>query len=333
MADFHFANPAYLWLLPLALLPLWAQRQAALLPFSQAALVAPRRRSWRLWLRPFLPWLQAVGIVLWVIALARPQLSRTEWVMYESETAVIFTLDISNSMKAQDLAPNRLAAAKQMIAAVVSGQPATQFGLVLFANRAYIQLPPTYDHALFLHTLSQVGLAEQMGLPDGTALGLGLGTATGLLADVAAEQRLIVLFTDGQNTEPSSDPVAASQTANQQGIQVHTIAIGKPGLVPFPQPKTEGETSVVYWQSPLDEAILQEVAAAGGGFYGRATDENPIRQLTGQLLSVTAVAQPPLIVEQTQELYFILLGNGLLLLLISFSLRQTVLRQLPEAAP
>ena len=331
MNPFHFADPAFFFLLPLALLPLWAQKHAGSFGFSQIALVAPAQRSWRLRLRPFLPWFQAVGIALLVTALARPQLNRAQQISYESETVVIFALDISNSMKAQDLPPNRLETAKQMIETVVSQRPDSQFGLVLFANNAYIQLPPTYDHALFLRALNQVAPAEQMGLPDGTGLGAGIATAAAQLTELAAEKRLVVLFTDGQNTDEAIDPLLVSQAAAQQDIQIYTIAMGKPGLVPFPQPKTEGDTTVVYWESPLDETILQEVADAGGGFYGRATAANPIRQLTAQLLSATTILQPPTVINQTEELYFILLGSGLLLLLISHVLQQTALRQLTEA--
>lgn len=328
MSQFHFADPTYFWLLPLALLPLLAQFRAKSFTFSQIRLVVSTKKSWRLRVRPFLPYLQTIGLLLLVAALARPQHTRTEQILFESETAVLFALDISNSMKAQDLQPNRLTAAKEMIATVIAERPTTQFGLVLFAQNAYIQLPPTYDHALFLQTLDQVNLAEPMGLPDGTALGAGLATAASLLTDSPADKRQIVLVTDGVNTEPAADPILAAQAAQQLGIQVQAIAIGQPGLVPFPQ--TNG--AVVFWDSPLNEAVLRDVAEAGGGFYGRATDETLMQQLTAQLLVATAVSQPPITTQQTTELYPWFVAAGLLFLLTSQALRQTALRQLPEVA-
>lgn len=215
-----------------------------------------------------------------------------------------------------------------MIATIVAERPTTQFGLVLFAQKAYIQLPPTYDHGLFLRTLEQVTLAEQVGLPDGTALGAGLATAASLLTDSPANKRQIILVTDGVNTEPTADPLLAAQAAQQLGIQVQAIAIGQPGLVPFPQ--VNG--AVVFWDSPLNEAILRDVAEAGGGFYGRATDEKLMQQLTAQLSVATAVSQPPTTSQQTTELYPCFLAVGLLLLFASQTLRQTALRQLPEVA-
>lgn len=328
MSQFHFADPAYFWLLPLALLPLLAQFRAKSFTFSQIRLVASTQKSWLLRLRPFLPYLQTIGLLLLVVALARPQRSRTEQITFEAETAVLFALDISNSMKAQDLLPNRLAAAKQMIAIVVAERPTTQFGLVLFAQNAYIQLPPTYDHSLFLRTLDQVNLAEQMDLPDGTALGAGLATAASLLTDSPANKRQIVLVTDGVNTEPTADPLLAAQAAQQLGIQVQAIAIGQPGLVPFPQ----ANGAVVFWDSPLNEAVLRDMAEAGGGFYGRATDETLMEQLTAQLLVATAVSQPPSTTQKTTELYPWFVAAGLILLFASQTLRQTALRQLPEVA-
>lgn len=326
MSQFHFADLVYFWLLPLALLPLLAQFRAKSFTFSQIRLVASTQKSWRLRLRPFLPYLQTIGLLLLIVALARPQQSRTEQLTFESETAVLFALDISNSMKAQDLLPNRLTAAKQMLATVVTERPTTQFGLVLFAQNAYIQLPPTYDHSLFLRTLEQVNLAEQMGLPDGTTLGAGIATAASLLADAAADTQQIILVTDGVNTEPTADPVLAAQAAQQLGMQMHTIAIGQPGLVPFPQ----ANDAVVFWDSPLNEAVLRDVAEAGDGFYGRATDELLMQQLTAQLLAATAVSQPPITTQKTTELYPWFVAAGLILLFASQTLRQTALRQLPE---
>ncbi|MEZ4589770.1 MAG: VWA domain-containing protein [Chloroflexota bacterium] len=328
MSQFHFADLAYFWLLPLALLPLLAQFRAKSFTFSQIRLVVSTKKSWRLRVRPFLPYLQTIGLLLLVAALARPQHTRTEQILFESETAVLFALDISNSMKAQDLQPNRLTAAKEMIATVIAERPTTQFGLVLFAQNAYIQLPPTYDHALFLQTLDQVNLAEPMGLPDGTALGAGLATAASLLTDSPADTQQIVLVTDGVNTEPTADPILAAQAAQQLGIQVQAIAIGQPGLVPFPQ----ANGAVVFWDSPLNEAVLRDVAEAGGGFYGRATDETLMQQLTAQLLVATAVSHPPTTSQKTTELYPWFVAAGLLFLLTSQALRQTALRQLPEVA-
>ena len=327
--DFRIVSPEY-WLCLLLLLSLLLKRRRPALSFSYIGLLQTERRSWRLRLRPWLLWLNRLGLFFFIVALARPQLTEVERVWLQEQTAVVFALDVSNSMIAQDLVPNRLAAAKQMILDVVAERPYTHFGLVLFAGQAYIQLPPTRDQTLFIETVNQVGLAEQMGIVDGTALGSGLATAAKLLLDLPASQRLVVLLTDGANTEATLDPVLISQAAGQLGIQIHTVALGQPGAVPFPQTNANGQTTVVYWESPLNEAVLQEIADSSQGLYGRAIEGEPMRQITDSLMDLSAVttAAPP--TNQVHELYPWFIALGFLLLLADNGLRQTYLRQLPE---
>lgn len=325
--NFHFASPTTLLLLLLAALPLLPARRPTL-RFSHVALVRSAHRSWRLRLRPLLPWLRAAGLALLVLALARPQLSRTLAVAAEAETAVVFALDVSNSMMARDLQPDRLGAAKEMIAAAIDARPHDAFGLVLFAGRAIIQVPPTRDHAALHAALAQVGTARQMGIADGTALGLGIAAAAGLLADTPAPHRAVILLTDGVSTDEAISPETAAAAAAQLGIQVHTVAIGQSGLAPFPQSGPQGDY-LVYWQSQLDETVLQTVAELTGATFSQSIDRRTLRQTTAVLTAPTAA--PPLL-QQVDELFAWLIGGGLALLLLDWTLRHTALRLLPEDA-
>lgn len=324
--NFHLVAPAFLLLLPLALLPLLRARRRATLPFSHTPLLHTARRSWRLRLRPWLPRLHAVGLALLILALARPQWREAQQIQSGAETAVVFALDISNSMMAQDLQPDRLTAAKQLIADVVADNPAVPFGLVLFAERAYVQTPPTRDHAALRNRLDAITFATQAGIPDGTALGTGIATAAGLLADTPAAGRTVVLLTDGTNTDPAIDPQIAAAAAAQFDIAVHTVGIGRPGLAPFPQRGADGPY-LVYWESPLDEATLETVAAATNATYTRAPDADSLQQLV-TTLDTTAVVQPP-IHWQARDLFPWLIGLALLLLLPVVALQQTLLRTVP----
>jgi Ca-activated chloride channel family protein len=126
------------------------------------------------------------------------------------------------------------------------------------------------------------------------------------------------------------DPVLVSQAAGQLGIQIHTIALGQPGAVPFPQTNANGQPTVVYWESPLDEAVMLEIAASSHGLYGRAGEEASIRQITDSLMAVSAVPAPAPTANQVYDLYPWFIALGLMLLLMDSGLRQTYLRQLPE---
>lgn len=327
--NIHLASPHFLLLLPLALLPLWRARRPATLTFSQLALVQTARRSWRLRLRPWLPPLQAAGLALLLLALARPQTRQPQAPLPQAETAVVFALDVSNSMTARDLIPDRLTAAKGMIAEMLTAQPQTAFGLVLFAGRAVVAAPPTRDHAVLRQVLAQADFAGRMGMPDGTALGAGIAAAAGLLVDAPADRRFVVLLTDGVSTDAALDPARAAQAAAQLNIPIYTVGLGQSGLVPFPQQGPQGEY-LVYWESPLDEAGLQAIAADTDAAYARTVDALTLRQTTAVLLTETAASTPPP-GWHMRDWYAPLLGIGLALLLLAHAAQHTALRTLPEA--
>ncbi len=329
MTSFVFAGPLYLLLFPLALLPLLQAKRQPTWLFSSVELVRVERRSWRLRLRPFLPWLRAIGLGCMVLALARPQWRQVESIQPSHETAVIFALDVSNSMKFQDLQPDRLSFAKQLIADMITERPSVPLGLVLVANQVYIPMPPTRDHAALLMALDQVTFAEQMGIADGSALGLGIAAAAGLLVDLPGTNRTVILLTDGTSTDSAIDPLTAAQAAAQSGIQIHTVGLGRSGQSPFPQRGLQGSYTV-NWESQVNEAVLQEVAEISSASYFRAADMDIHSDLPHLIVaeSVNSFSSPT---PQSRDLFTSWLMVGLILLLAEFVLRQGILRMLPEA--
>ncbi len=329
MSDIQFAAPFYLLLLPLAALPLLRAKRQPTWSFSHIGLVWGKRRSWRLRLRPFLPWLRAIGLGCLVLALARPQWRQTESIQPSYDTVVVFALDVSNSMKFQDLQPDRLSFAKQLIADMVAERPSVPLGLVLIANQAYIQAPPTRDHAALLVALDQVAFAEQMGIADGSALGLGIAAAAGLLVDLPETNRAVILMTDGTSTDSAIDPLVATEAAVQSGIQIHAVGLGQSGQAPFPQHGLQGSYTV-NWESQVDETVLQNIAKISDASYFRAADLDIQTDLPHLIApeSVNSFLSPA---PQPRELFALWLGIGLALLLVEFMMRQSILRVLPEA--
>lgn len=323
---FHFASPLYLLLLALPVVLVLQRRQAVTLPYSQVAQIRPSRLSWRLRIRPYLPWLRALGLTLLILALARPRWGQQTVLLTPTDTEIVLALDISPSMRAQDLTPqNRLGAAQAMLADLIAVRPYDRIGLVAFAGDAFVQTPPTRNHAEVLHALSAVSFADQLGVEDGTALGLGLATAAGLLAQSAAPNRLVVLLTDGASTDQRLTPLVAAKAAADADVRVHTVGIGQPGLVPFPQSGPDG-VYTAYWESPLDEAVLHEIAAVTGGSYTRAQDDLSMqRVVTAVAAAASARSQPPQILTHQRDLFPWLLALGLGLLLLEMALRQRLL--------
>lgn len=331
--NLQIASPAYLTCFLLILIYLLPRRTHGL-HFSHLGLL-PVGASWRLRLRPLRKILRIAVMSLVVLALARPQMTPPPQPTAVPDAALVIALDISNSMRAQDLLPDRLTVARQLVAEVIAERPLLPIGLVLIAEQAIIHTPPTRSHDQLLAQLAQVSFAEEMGLVDGTALGGGVATAAAMLARIPAAERQILLFTDGVNTDAALDPLTVAQTAAALNIQIFTVGLGRPGVVPFPQQGVNG-TYVVQWESLLDETLLQTMATATAASYVRITAADltaadPANLPTLTLPTTTAVATtlpaaPPV------DLFPWLIAAAVTLLLLELWLGQTILFTLPEDA-
>lgn len=330
--SFRFASPAFLLLL--ALIPLLAalrwRRPPATMRYADVSLVkGVAARSWRLALRPILPGLRWLALALVIVALARPQLVNAQQVIKGQGVDIALALDISGSMASLDFEPkNRLEAAKQVIEEFVAERPYDRIGLVLFASEAFSQSPLTIDHAVLGRLLGQVDLAPELGIDDGTAIGMGLANAANMLKESAAKSKVVILLTDGVNNTGQVDPQTAAEAAKTLGIKVYTIGMGRPGQVPMPQKTIFGE-QVVMVESELDEETLQQIAETTGGRFYRATDTEGLRQIYEEINSLEKSEVEIRTFHQYEELAGWLLWPALALLLVEAALRQTVFRSIP----
>lgn len=279
-----FASPGYLFLL-LFLIPVvgWyiyeLHKADASVQMSSASTLKRSARSWRVYLLhvPFV--LRVAAITLLSIALARPQLTN-RWSSESTEGIdIMMALDISGTMQAEDLKPNRLEAAKQVASDFVIARPNDQIGLVVFAGESFTQCPLTTDHAVLVNLFKSVkfGMIE-----DGTAIGLGLANAVNRMKDSPTKSKVVILLTDGSNNRGDIDPLTAAEIAKTFGIRVYAVGVGSHGQARVPVQTPMG-VQYMTMDSEFDETALQNIASTTGGQYFRATDNNSLKQIYEQI--------------------------------------------------
>ncbi len=326
-----FANPTYLYLL-LLLIPLigWyiyklSKSQASIQVSSSEVFQLPEARSWKIYLRhvPFL--LRMVLIALLIVVLARPQ-STNSWQNSSTEGIdIMLAMDISSSMLAQDLKPNRLEAAKDVAASFINGRQNDNIGLVVFAAESFTQCPLTTDHTVLLNLFKDI----QPGIiQDGTSIGLGLANAVSRIKDSQAKSKVIILLTDGVNNAGEIAPVTASEIAKTFGVRVYTIGVGTQGEAPYPFQTAFG---IQYQNVPveIDEPTLKQIAATTGGQYFRATDNASLKAIYEEIdqMEKTKISVQEFSKKQEEYMQWALLV--LLLLLVEVLLKNTLLRNIP----
>jgi Ca-activated chloride channel family protein len=269
-----------------------------------------------------------IGLV--IIGLARPQTGQAREIINGEGVDITLALDISGSMASLDFEPeNRLAAAKRVISDFVQERPYDQIGLVVFASDAFNQSPPTTDHNVLLRLLNRIDLATDLGVEDGTAIGMGLANAGNMLRDSDAKSKIVILLTDGVNNAGQMDPITAAEAAKALEIKVYTIGMGRPGQVPVPVQTAFGGQQIVMQESTLDEATLQAIADTTGGRYYRAADSAQLAQIYDE---INSLEQSNIEIEsytRYHELAPWLLLPALLLLIGELVLRKTIFRKLP----
>lgn len=329
---FRFAHPWFL--APFLLLPgltFWLLRRVrpVTLQYSDVRLLKTPRTSLRVWLRWILPLLRLWTLTLLVLGMARPQASREREVIHGKGVDIVLAVDISGSMAALDFEPeNRLEAAKRVITEFIAEHKYDRIGVVVFAREAFSQCPPTFDYAVLRDLLGDVLLAPELGLDDGTAIGLGLAQATAMLQDSDAKSRVVILLTDGANNAGQIDPLTAAQAAKALDVKVYTIGMGRPGQVPMPVDTIFGP-QVQMVESELDEESLQAIADATGALYFRATDTEGLREIYAQINQMEKSDVEVQVFVRYRELAAWVLFPALAGLLLEFVLRHTFLRTLP----
>jgi Ca-activated chloride channel family protein len=214
-------------------------------------------------------------IALVIMVIARPQ-STNRWQNVTTEGIdIMIALDISSSMLAQDLRPNRLEASKNVAVEFVSGRETDRMGLVVYSGESFTQCPLTTDHAVLINLFKDIqsGMIE-----DGTAIGMGLANAVTRLKDSKAKSKVIILLTDGVNNRGAIAPLTAAEIARTFGIRVYTIGVGTQGMAPVPVQTPYG-TRVQNMKVEIDEETLMKIAEETDGRYFRATDNEKLRQI------------------------------------------------------
>ena len=273
----EFANKEYLLLL-LLIIPyiiwyvMYRKKTEPTLRMSDTFAFRYAPKSWKVTLMPLSMLLRLLVFVMIVMVLARPQ-TQNSW---DSKTVegidIMLAMDVSTSMLAEDLRPNRIEAAKQVASEFIIGRPNDNIGLAIFAGESFTQCPMTTDHASLLNLLQNVrtDIAARGLIEDGTAIGMGLANAVSRLKDSKAKSKVVILLTDGSNNRGDISPSTAAEIAKSLGIRVYTIGVGTNKVAPYPMPVAGG---VQYVNVPveIDTKTLSEIASISRHQYQRTS--------------------------------------------------------------
>ena len=282
MKDITFENPQFFWLFllfPLLILWQWFRRKKEMpsVLFSSLQVVQPLH-TWRTTLRPILYVLRCLALAALIVALARPRSSSEITKTKTTEGIdIILSIDMSSSMLAKDLKPNRIEALKRVASHFIEQRASDRIGIVVYSGESYTKVPATTDKSVVLQALKDIKQGE---IDDGTAIGMGLGTAINRLKDSKTKSKVIILMTDGVNNTGVIDPLSAAELAKESGIRVYTIGIGTNGKALSPVAYNP-DGSLQYDMVPveIDERLLTQIAEATGGHYFRATDNQKLAQI------------------------------------------------------
>ena len=273
--------------------------------------------------------MRCVAFALIVCALARPQ-THSAWDEKTVEGIdIMLAMDVSTSMLAEDLRPNRMEAAKDVAASFISDRANDNIGLTIFAGEAFTQCPMTTDHASLLNLLKGVrtDIAANGLISDGTAIGMGLANAVSRLKDSKAKSRVVILLTDGSNNMGDISPMTAAQIAKSLGIRVYTIGVGTNKVARYPMPVAGG---VQYVNMPveIDTKTLSNIAAVSDGNFYRATNNRELKQIYQDIDKLEKSRLNVKKFSKRYEAYQPFIIAALFALLLEILLRLTLLRRL-----
>lgn len=314
-----WANPEYFWLLlfiPIFLgYLIWKHftRKHPSFTFSSIDDLKNLPGNYKakfVWLTPLL---YAGAFALLVTALARPQDQNTTIEERAEGIDIMMSIDISTSMKAEDLKPNRLLAAKEIAGNFIRERNRDRIGIAVFARESFTVVPPTIDHNLALELLETIDMGM---VRDGTAIGIGIATAINRLRNSDAESRVIILLTDGMNNAGEIDPITAGELATAYGIRIYTLGIGTRGTAPYPIDDPIFGRRYQNVSVDIDEEMLQRIADMTGGKYFRATTTTELNEIYQEIDQLETTEIEEIIYRDYEDRYppFVLWGTFLLLL-------------------
>ena len=330
MKEITFLNPGFFWLfllLPLAIAwYLWKRKQQAptlkissLQGFQTTPSILAK-------LQPILFAMRLLALSAVIVAMARP---RTVDISNETKTTkgidIVIAVDVSGSMLAKDLKPNRMEALKRVASDFVEQRPNDRIGLVVYAAEAYTKTPVTSDKAIIVDAVNSIKYDNV--LQDGTGIGMGLTTAVNRLKDSKAKSKVIILLTDGVNNAGFIEPETASDIAEQYGIKVYTIGIGTNGIAEFPYAiAPNGQFLFRMMQVEIDEKLMRSIARKTGGKYFRATSNTKLVQIYNEINKLETTEIEELKYYDYDEKYRPLVLIAGILVLIEIGLRNTIFK-------
>lgn len=332
----EFANKEYLFLL-LLLVPyvLWhimyGKRCEPTMRMSDTYAYRSVGKSWRVRLMPVQIALRMLTFTLVVLAMARPQTSDS-WKNKSVEGIdIMLVMDVSTSMLAEDLKPNRLEASKQVAAEFIADRPDDNIGLTIFAGEAFTQCPMTTDHASLLTMLKGVrtDIAARGLIADGTAIGMGMASAISRLKDSKAKSKVLIVLTDGINNMGDISPMTAAEIAKSFGIRVYTVGVGtKDKTAPYPQ-LVGGQKRYVYLPVQIDTKTLSDIAGATEGNFYRATNTKELKQIYKEIDKLEKTKINVKQYSKKEDAFQPLVMLAALTLVLEMFLRMTLFKKLP----
>ncbi len=330
MDKITFLNPEFFWLfvlIPIVIFWFFQKNNQQSATLKMSSLEGFKgSESFLTKLKPMLHVLRVLALCSLIIALARP---RTVDISNKTKTTkgidIVMAIDVSGSMLAKDLKPNRMEALKRVAADFVQERPNDRIGLVVYASEAYTKTPVTSDKAVILNAINSIKYDNV--LQDGTGIGMGLATAVNRLKDSKAKSKVVILMTDGVNNAGFIEPETASDIAKQYGIKVYTIGIGTNGMAMFPYAiAPNGKFLFQMMKVEIDEQLMKNIAKKTDGKYFRATSNNKLAEIYASInkLETTEIEELKFYDYDEKFRPFIWLAGFLVLLEVG--LRNTVFR-------
>lgn len=328
--NLEFQNPEFFWLLgiiPILIAWFFLKRKS-----DAAVLSVPSVKGFKAntslvsRIKPVLYILRILAIAAIIIALARPRnVSVSKRTKSNKGIDIVMAIDVSASMLARDLRPNRLEALKKVAINFTNKRPNDRIGIVVYAGESFTKTPITSDKKIVRRSISELQWGQ---LEGGTAIGMGLGSGVNRLKDSEAKSKVIILLTDGVNNAGNIDPRTATELAKELEIKVYTIGIGTNGMADFPwskDPRT-GQLNFRKQQVQIDEDLLKEIAEATNGKYFRATDNDKLIEIYDEIDKLEKTKIEEFKYYNYQELFRPLVILALSLLLLEFILRNTLFK-------
>jgi len=330
LQNFEFLHPQFLWLLlVIPILAIWSFliRKDESATFTMSSTkgfeIKPSILSK---LKPILTILRLLTLTLLIVALARPRnVSVSKRTKTNKGIDIVMAIDVSASMLARDLKPNRLEALKKVATEFVNQRPNDRIGIVVYAGESFTKTPITSDKRIVRNTISEIKWGD---LEGGTAIGMGLGSAVNRLKESKAKSKVIILLTDGVNNTGFVDPKTATELAVGLGIKVYTIGLGTNGTASFPYAKDPRTGKLLFRSSPveIDEELLKYIAQETEGQYFRATDNTKLKEIYEEINKLEKTEVEEFKYYNYQEKYRFLVLLAGLLLFIEVLLKHTIFK-------